>query len=105
MIDKIKNHVAAYNQREGYGTSDTELFETIREAGKQIYSETKSTHRWYDKVFVVVELDGVLIGYDSFHTTGDDSWSDMGLEHDINTICEVEKKQKTIDYYIPIITT
>lgn len=65
----------------------------------QVCEENMGAHRWYDKMFVVVELEGMLIGYDDFHTTGDSNAYDLGLEHDFNSVCQVVKKQKTIDYY------
>lgn len=100
MNEVIRKHVTNYNQSKGWETTDESLFETIRECGKEVWSEIGPAHRWYDEKFVVVDLDGILIGYQSFHTTGDASISDMGLEHDIKTVCEVEKKQKTVYYYV-----
>lgn len=100
MNEIIKAHVAAYNEKNGWGTTDADLFETIREAGKKVFSEIKGSHRWYEDEFVVIELDGMLIGYNDFHTTGDANWHDLGLEHDLSSICEIEKKQKTVDYYV-----
>jgi hypothetical protein len=99
MNEVIKQHVLAYSAKKGYGTTDKDLFEIIRECGKEVYSEVKGSHRWYDKEFKVVDLDGMLIGYDDFHTTGDSNWHDLGLEHDINSIVEVEKRTKTVDFY------
>lgn len=99
MNEAIKNHVTAINQKKGWGTTDKDLFETIREMGKKVYEQNMGSHRWYDKMFTVVELDGMFIGYDDFHTTGDSNAYDLGLEHDIRTICQVVKKQKTVDYF------
>lgn len=98
MNQKIKNHLIAFNQKEGYGITDKDLLETITET-KPIFTQIIGKHRWYEDEFRVVEIDGMLIGYDGFHTTGDTSWRDMDLEYDIDSVCEVEKKQKTIDYY------
>lgn len=100
MNENVKKHITAYNEKNGYGTTDADLHETLREVGKEVYSEIGSKHRWYDEKFVVVELDGMLIGYDTFHTTGDNGWRDLGLEHDFNKVYVVQKKQKTVDYYV-----
>lgn len=89
-------------EKHEYGTTDDDIKELLTEA-TTIYKELGSSHRWYDEEFRVVNIDGMLIGYDWFHVTGDNSVSDMGLEFDINSICQVEKKQRTIDYYQPIV--
>lgn len=102
MNEKIKAHVIAYNEKRGWEISDESLFETIMESGKEIYSEVGASHRWYNEKFVVVELEGMLIGYDTFDTTGDAGWKDLGLEHDISKVYEVEKKQKTVDYFVKV---
>lgn len=98
MNEKVKKHLAAYAEKQGWGTSDKELFEILMES-KVIYSEIVGEHRWYEDEFRVVEVDGMLIGYEGFHTTGDASWRDMDLEHDIKTIREVSKKEKTVVVY------
>ena len=99
MNDKIRKHLTAINEKNGWITDDKSLFETIRDMGKLVYTEIGSSHRWYDEVFKVVELEGMLIGYKDFHITGDNSVADMGLKYDADSICEVVKKQKTVDYY------
>jgi uncharacterized protein YuzE len=94
MNEKIKAHVIAYAEKQGYGTDNDTLYEIIRE-GKQVYSEIGSSHRWYDEMFIVTEVDGMLIGFDWFHVTGDTSISDMGLDFEPDSICEVEAKEVT----------
>lgn len=101
MTDKIKNHVSEYNISKGWGVSDKDLFETIRES-KSVYSTKTGSHRWYDDIFVVSIVDGMLIGYNDFYITGDNSPDDLGLDYDYNSICEVEKKEKIEIYYEPI---
>lgn len=76
-----------------------ELVEEILTDARPVFSEIGSSHRWYDEKFIVVKISDLLIGYDWFHITGDNSASDMGLEFDITSVCLVEKKQKTVDYY------
>lgn len=98
MNEKIKSHLLAYCESNNWDADEENIIECLKEA-KTIYSEIGPSHRWYDEKFCVVEINGMLIGYDWFHVTGDTSISDMGLEFDINSVCEVEKKQKTIYYY------
>lgn len=95
MNKKIKKHLENYCRKQKYNTTELEaLLE-----GKEIFSKTTKSHRWYDAIFRVVEVDGMLIGYDWFYMTGDNSPSDMDLEFDVKSVCEVVKRQKVIDYY------
>lgn len=48
-------------------------------------------HGGGNDVFNVVEIDGMLIGFDDAETTGDNSPSDVGFEFDPESIVEVEK--------------
>jgi hypothetical protein len=102
MNDKIKKQLQEYAKKNGWSCeTDEDLAEILLEE-KVVYYEIKSSHRWYDKKFVVVNIDGMLVGYDYYHITGDTSISDMDLELNLNSICEVEEKEKTIKYYTPI---
>lgn len=98
MNEKIKAHLIAYCESKGWETSDEGLMEVLKES-KPLFKEIVGEHRWYEDEFRVVEINGMLIGFMDFHMTGDNNASDMGLEHDIRKVCEVEKNQKTIDYY------
>lgn len=98
MNEKIKAHLTAYAKSKGWGTDDDTLMEILSEAS-DVFSEIVGSHRWYEDKFRVVNVDGMLIGFNDFHMTGDSSRSDMGLEFDLTSVCEVEKKQKTVDYY------
>lgn len=99
MNEKIKAHVAKYNESEGWETTDESIVETIREAGKKVWSGNNSSSRWWDNVFTVVELDGMLIGFWDAENTGDNTPSEVGWEFDPSTICEVVAKEKTVTYY------
>lgn len=98
MNEKIKKHLIAYCQSKGWGTTDKDVEEVLLEA-KEIYRETIGSHRWYDDLFKVVEVAGMLIGFDWYYATGDNSFKDMDLTLDTSSVCEVEKKQRTVDYY------
>ena len=99
MNDKIRQHLTAFNENGGWGTSDKDLMETLTEA-TPVYKAIGSAHRWYDDEFRVVNIGGMLIGYNGFHITGDNGVSDMGLEYKIDSVCEVEKKEVTEFQYI-----
>ncbi len=102
MNDKIRKQLQKYAKKNNWDCkTDKDLVEILLEE-KVVYYEIGPSHRWYDEKFIVVNIDGMLIGYDYYHITGDTSISDMGLEINLNSICEVEEKEKTIKYYIPI---
>lgn len=100
MKENIKKHLEEYAISKGYGTDDATLIEIVRE-GKQVYSEVTGSRRWWDEVFTVVEVNGMLIGFDDAHTTGDLSPRETGWEFDPKSICEVEKTEKVITVYQP----
>jgi hypothetical protein len=101
--EKVRAHVAAYCEKEGWDTSDEDVIEAIRE-GDEIWSGDESSRRWWNDCFTVVDVDGMLIGFGDATTTGDDSPADKGWEFDPSSICEVEAKTetKTTTTYIPI---
>ena len=66
-----------------------------------IYEEKMSSHRWWDDYFVVMEIDGKLIGFETARTTGDLTPDEVGWEFDTDTICEVIKEEKLVYIYKP----
>lgn len=98
MTEKIKQHLVEYAASKNWQTDDDTLFEIVRES-KEVYSEKISSHRWYDDTFIVVEVNGMYIGYHDFYMTGDNNASDMGLDYDINSICEVRPVEKRVIVY------
>ena len=64
-----------------------------------IYEDNYSSHRWYDAVTYVIKVGDMFVEYDHYHITGDDHWTDMGLEFQIESVREVFPKEiKTIIY-------
>jgi hypothetical protein len=98
MNDKVREHVKAHAAALGYGTTDDVLIEIITEA-KTIHSEVVDSRRWWDELFCVVEVNGMLIGYDGAKTTGDMSARECGWEFAQSSICEVKATSKTITVY------
>jgi hypothetical protein len=92
--EKIKNHVAEYCKKEGWGTDEKTIIEVIRES-EVVWSKDLGSSRWWGNEFRVCEIDGMFIGYNDAYTTGDDSPWDKGYEFDPKYICEVEKKEET----------
>jgi hypothetical protein len=100
MKENIKKHLENYAISKKWSTDEKTLIEIITE-GKEVHSEMIDEHRHWDDVFKVVEVNGMLIGYESAHTTGDISPREAGWEFDPSTICEVERKEiKTIVYQL-----
>ena len=98
MNEKIRSHVAKYNTEKGWEATDESIVETIIE-GKHVWSGHESSRRWWTDCFTVVEIDGMLIGFDDAKTTGDDSPRDKGWEFDPSSICEVRTKEVTTTVY------
>lgn len=94
MNTVVKEHVRQYNIRERQDDSDAGVIETILEA-KIIWRDVVGKRRWWNDVFCVVEVNGMLIGYDGAATTGDNNPRDVGWEFDPSTICAVKPKEIT----------
>ena len=99
MNDKIRDHVRAYNEKCGYANqTEQDIIDTIRDAD-EVWSGNDSNRRWWTECFTVVNVDGMLIGFDDAKTTGDDSPRDKGWEFDPSSICEVVAKEVTKTVY------
>lgn len=98
MNKEIKDFLMGYCKDNGHEVSDQGIKEALQDK-YEIYSEILDTHRWWNDVFLVVAVDEKLIGYDWAETTGDSGAEEMGWEFDIDSVCEVEKKEKTVVVY------
>lgn len=98
MNEKIKEHVRKYCEKKGWPTTDESIIETII-TRKRVWSGNADVMRWWINWFSVVEIDGMLIGFNDALTTGDDSPSDKGWEFDPSSICEVVAKEVTTTIY------
>jgi len=93
--EKIKNHLIEYNKSNGWGTDDETLIETLLDS-HVIAEEELTEHRWWIEYTHVVEIDGMIIGFDIAKTTGDMSAREAGWEFDPDTIVELEKYTETV---------
>lgn len=100
MNDKIKAHLEAVCKNNDWETSDAGLMETLKEA-KEVYREPGDSHRHYDELLRVVDVDGMIIGFQDFYMTGDMCMSDTDLEYDLSEIREYEPKEITKTIYVP----
>lgn len=89
-----------YNEKEGWGTDDGELIETLIDAGKIVHREGRDEHRWYICETVVTDIDGTFIQF--YTITGDNSMRDMDLEYDLDAARIVDRKERQVTevYYI-----
>lgn len=101
MNQKIKDHVVKYCEKNGWGTTDEDIWETIIECGEELHKSHIESYRWWDVYFLVVELDGMMIGLEVAGTTGDESPEEKGWIHDYDSICEVERKEQIVYVYTP----
>jgi len=101
MTEKIREHVRAYNVREFKDASDESIIETILDA-RVIWSKMTTSRRWWDEEFRVVEIDGMLIGYDGADTTGDENAKEKGWEFSPASICEVVAQQVVKTEYVKV---
>ena len=75
-------------------------FEALEE--NIVYEGDRDSHRWYDAVETVSKVGDKYFEWTAYHTTGDLSWRDMGLERDVRDVREVERKERVITqvYYV-----
>ena len=99
---KILDHIKKYCDENDWECSEPDdYFLTLEECGKELYESEPDHHRWWYTVFVVVELDGMEIGFEKAVSTGDNSPKDCGWEFNLNSICSVEKREVVLTEYIP----
>jgi len=100
--DFIRIDYEAYCTEKGYSFKPDDDIEEYLTDGSVIYHETDGSHRWYDDTINVVKIGEKLFQFNGFHITGDNSASDMGLEFDWDTVCEVEAYEVPVIKYRPV---
>jgi hypothetical protein len=98
--NKVFEHVKQYCVSKGWGDTEADVIEAIRE-GEQVWEGNKSSHRWWDVYTFVVEIKGMFIGFRNAVSTGDMSASENGYEFSSDSICEYEAKEITTTVYAP----
>lgn len=102
MDERIKNHISKYSEVQGWGKVETDgdILEILR-GENNLHREEVDRRRWWNVYQYTVEIDGMLIGYDYAEANRDESVYDLGYEFDPSTVCEMEKKEKTVIIYVP----
>ena len=96
MNEKVKQHLIQYNRKNDWPLTEEDLIETLEECGKEVSLKLLCRNRWWESVFIIKEIDGMLIGFESATTTGDENAKEKGWEFDPETICEMEAEEKVI---------
>lgn len=98
--EKIKAIIVSECEKNDWQPVDVnEIFSEWIDELPALESETICSHRWYDSVSKVVDLNGTLVMFNTFHTTGDAHWSDMGLDYSFDSLVEVEEYTKEVKAY------
>ena len=98
MKNEIKEHLIKYCKSNSWGYTDEDLREVL-EYADVIWEGLRDSHRWYDLVDVVVEIDGMIIGFQKGLVTGD--YQDNKPVIDFDTVYEAEAYQVTTVGYRP----
>lgn len=98
IADYVKQYVAKEYEIDDCDVTDRILYGFLSDLD-YFHKEELRNHRWWNTVFVVVEVGGKLIGYTGAETTGDDNARDKGWVFDPDSICEVEEYEETIFSY------
>ena len=100
MDERIREHVAKYNESKGWGATDEQIIETIIES-EHIYREELHQSRWWNVYLYVVDIGGMLIGYDYAEANRDMSVRELGFDFEESSIREMVPVEKTIITYEP----
>lgn len=95
---ELKEIVGKYCETRGWSPDDSNIREVLL-YGDTVYERVDGSHRWWNDVFRVVDVGGLLIGCWDAQTTGDNSPSEVGWEFDWNSLCEVERRDVTTTVY------
>ena len=96
MNKEIKDFLMGYCKDNGYEVSERGIKEALQDR-YVIYSETLGTYPRWKGGFWVVAVNEKLIRFN--WTIGDYSATELCWELDIDSVCEVEKKAKTVVVY------
>lgn len=93
---KILEHIRASYSDEPL---DFQMVKDVLLDADEVYKSKGDRHRWWTQYFVVVDIYGMMIGFDWATSDGDDTAEDKGWEFDPESICEVEPEIITKTIY------
>lgn len=98
MESYIREQLDKYCKANGWTSTDQDIIEVLAETD-HIYEEKIKSHRWWDEVIRVVEIDGMFIGFEYAVSTGDASATELGYVFDIDRMWEMRPVTKTVVSY------
>jgi hypothetical protein len=99
MNKTVFEHVKKYCESKGYDTDEESIIETIRDAD-EVWRDSGDRHRWYILYEIVVEINGMLIGFIQAECTGDNDAEDQ-CPFDKDSIEEYVATEKVVKVYTP----
>ena len=102
IVTDGKLFLTEYCQKNGWDVDDDSLVEALQN-GKVVHTGETDSHRWYDRIETVVEIDGTYIQFWNVHTTGDGDVG-YGLEDELALVTIVKPKTREVieTYYVPV---
>ena len=97
--EEIKEVLVAKLKEEGFGTTDENILELLRES--TIHEEIDASHRWWNDVLKVAKIGKQLIGFVDGDNTGDTSLNDLGWTFYADTVTFYEQYEVTVTKYRP----
>lgn len=102
-MNSALEHLKKYCIEKGYEFSNDIVYEILSEANS-VWCGEEDHRRWWADYTKVVEINGMLIGFDAAMSTGDMSPKDLGWVFDIDSVKEYTFKEETvvIRKYFPV---
>jgi hypothetical protein len=99
MNEELRYHLKEFNAFKGYGTTDSDLLETLREE-EIVFKDHLFGSRWWETWLYVAKVGDKFIGYEWAKANRDESVFDLGWEFDWESVEEYEPKEITKTIYV-----
>jgi hypothetical protein len=102
MNNAIKEHITEYWKSKGWGEpTEQDMIDEITDSFS-VWDGDYSGSRHWTSFFRVVDVNGMLIGFDWASSDGDMTATEKGWEFDPDSICQVEKVAVQSFVYKPL---
>lgn len=102
MNERVRAHLAAYAESKDWPTDDDILIEIVRDWGVRKNYTWIARRRWWMEFEIVVEINGMLIGFVDANANRDESPEELGFEFDPTTIREMRAAEVVVTAYLPV---
>ena len=101
MNIKIEKLLEDYCKEKGWAKweNNRQLLEVLHNF-KILYKDSGDEHRHWIEYAYVIKVRDTYIGFNNATTTGDMSAEEVGYDFDPDSICEMERVERTITTYI-----